>query len=473
MAVVLALEPNPAQAAILRQLIARVRGAELVLVDTKDAALLAIEQRVPALILTSPLIAPGDEADLLARLRALPNGDRVQTLCTPLFTASAPAVPAKAGILNRWRHAPPAQPHTDDALVFARAVAAYLPRVATSEAPRVTPAPPRPAPAPPPPAPARVAAARPVKVARVDPPRRARVKRPAIIRPLAIAAARATVRQSTQLARVGTACARTSIIWAAGAAGRAGARGLRVSAIVAANAWASPRMRSVFAACVVALTAGAPPRTTGNPMPPAVVEVRANFADTEILVDGAARGRAPLRFFLSPGPHVVTAHRLGKTKTIELYVSSGARVLESIEWPMPKPAGALRVTSTPAGARVTIDGRVHGVTPLTIDELKPGSHRVLLESRAGSVRTTATVANGETAVLDVPIFSGWIAVFAPVQLEIHEKDRLLGTSESGRIMIRPGRHTLLLTNRELGYESTHVVDVLPGAVEAISITEVP
>jgi len=289
------------------------------------------------------------------------------------------------------------------------------------------------------------------------------------VKPWAVTIARVTVRETAAIARVGEVIARNCAI----AIESAAARAFRASRIAATHAWASPRSRSACAACFVALTAGAPPRTTGSPMPPAIVEVRANYADTEVVLNGASRGRAPLRLHLNPGSHVLTARRQGQTRTTELYVSSGARVLESIEWPLPRPAGALRVTTSPAGARVSIDGRVRGITPITVEDLKPGSHKVLLESRAGTVRTAATIADGETAVLDVPIFSGWIAVFAPVELQIHEKDRLLGTSESGHIMIPPGRHTLLLTNRELGYESTRVVNVLPGAVEAISITEIP
>ena len=48
----------------------------------------------------------------------------------------------------------------------------------------------------------------------------------------------------------------------------------------------------------------------------------------------------------------------------------------------PPPAattGSLLVDSRPAAAEVTIDGRAVGVTPLTIDDLAPGEHRVVLQ----------------------------------------------------------------------------------------------
>ena len=480
MAVVLALEPNPAQAAILRRLMARVPGAELILVDTKDAALLAIEQRVPALILTSPLLPPGDEAELAARLRALPNGDRVQTLCTPIFSTAAPP---KGGLLHRWRDTHAAQA-ADDAAVFARSIAAYLPHVPAGAARRSPPSPPPPRPGPPRiQAAAKAAPRRMVKrraAAKAKPPGRpfSHVMRPVSqrISAFSISARRQCTAGGRIAVRGAGQLARGARVYGRKAASRIAplVRGLVLAVrgpIV--HAWASPRLRTAFAVSCVALLAGAPSRNGSAPMPPAVVEVRANFGDTEILLDGAARGRPPLRLHLTPGAHELVARRQGMTRTTQLYVSSGAHAVESIEWPLPRPAGTLKVTTTPTGARVTVDGKVRGVTPLTIEQLKPGSYKVLLESRAGTVQTRATVADGETAVLDVPIFAGWIAVFAPVQLQIKENGRVLGTSESGRIMVPPGRHVLRLSNAERSYESTHVVEVLPGEVEAISITEIP
>jgi hypothetical protein len=41
--------------------------------------------------------------------------------------------------------------------------------------------------------------------------------------------------------------------------------------------------------------------------------------------------------------------------------------------------GSLSISSRPAGATVTLDGRVVGVTPLTLPEVAAGSHAVRLE----------------------------------------------------------------------------------------------
>jgi hypothetical protein len=55
----------------------------------------------------------------------------------------------------------------------------------------------------------------------------------------------------------------------------------------------------------------------------------------------------------------------------------------------PTPA-TLVVQSRPAGARVTINGRSTGVTPLTVATMTPGSHRVRIE-RPGYQPWTTTV----------------------------------------------------------------------------------
>jgi type II secretory pathway component PulL len=62
--------------------------------------------------------------------------------------------------------------------------------------------------------------------------------------------------------------------------------------------------------------------------------------------------------------------------------------------------GSLTVDSRPKGARVTIDGRVLGATPLSAPGLAPGVHAVRLElSGYKTVTTSVTVKAGEAAKL--------------------------------------------------------------------------
>ena len=68
------------------------------------------------------------------------------------------------------------------------------------------------------------------------------------------------------------------------------------------------------------------------------------------------------------------------------------------------------------------------------------------------------------------MFSGWIAVFAPFELQVFEGKRLVGTTtDNPRVMMSPGRHELVLVNTPLGYRATHALEVKPGETAALNI----
>ena len=158
-------------------------------------------------------------------------------------------------------------------------------------------------------------------------------------------------------------------------------------------------------------------------------------------------------------------------------MTAGAQMSQYID--LPKTAatlGHLQVRTEPAGARVSVDGIPRGTSPVTIGELAPGEHGVLLESDLGSVKQTVTVEAGITASLMVPLgapqgapVSGWIAVSAPADVQVFENTRLLGSSQSDRLMISAGRHEIEIVNETLGYRATRTVQVAPGKVSPIKI----
>jgi len=131
--------------------------------------------------------------------------------------------------------------------------------------------------------------------------------------------------------------------------------------------------------------------------------------------------------------------------------------------------GRLEIETQPAGAKVLLDGKPAGQSPLTIDGVSAGRHTVTFVSASGSVKRTIRVEAGRTVKLDVPIFSGWVGIFAPFVVEVAEAGHVIGTTEEPRLMLSPGRHVLTLTNRDLGYSSVQTVDVEPGEVRSVSL----
>jgi hypothetical protein len=131
--------------------------------------------------------------------------------------------------------------------------------------------------------------------------------------------------------------------------------------------------------------------------------------------------------------------------------------------------GGLQIDTQPAGAAVLLNGEDVGRTPLKLDNVKPGRHVVTLTTDSASVRRTVRIEAGKVVTLDVAVYSGWVAIYSPVPLHVSEAGRSLGTTDSTRIMLSPGRHELTLTNRELGYSSRQTVEIVPGEERVLNI----
>jgi hypothetical protein len=126
-------------------------------------------------------------------------------------------------------------------------------------------------------------------------------------------------------------------------------------------------------------------------------------------------------------------------------------------------AGELHVDSTPAGATVLVDGKLRGVTPMTIKGLPPGHHELVIKSDAGSVRRTITISAKEATDVNEGIFSGWVAMYPPFDVVVAEGGQVLQPDGRNQIMLPPGMHSLRITNRALGYAVVQQVEVFPGA----------
>ncbi|HEY2432931.1 MAG TPA: PEGA domain-containing protein [Vicinamibacterales bacterium] len=149
--------------------------------------------------------------------------------------------------------------------------------------------------------------------------------------------------------------------------------------------------------------------------------------------------------------------------------------LEIIKKPPPPAAHAgsgsdthLAISSEPVGARILLDGKFVGATPMTIDEISAGRHVVTLQGSGGAIKRTVRIEPGKTTTLDVPVFSGFALIVAPFVVEVAEGGRSLGTSEE-QIMLGPGHHDLHLENKDLNYSGTHGVDVEPGETTRITV----
>jgi len=193
---------------------------------------------------------------------------------------------------------------------------------------------------------------------------------------------------------------------------------------------------------------------------------------SEVLVDGATLGTSPLTTELAPGAHVVEFRRKNATRKLQIDVKAGQQIVRRLDWSV-APTGRLTVRSDPEGARVLVDGRERGVTPLTLDDVTLGSHTVVLQTDQGSVGRTVAVTADRAALVSESIYSGWLKVFAPFDVQITEGTRAFRMDDQNQIMLSPGSHQLRLDNRALGYSETRRVAIEPGKTTSLSLVPTP
>lgn len=147
------------------------------------------------------------------------------------------------------------------------------------------------------------------------------------------------------------------------------------------------------------------------------------------------------------------------------------------------------VTADP-GAPVMVDGRLAGVTPLDLS-INSGMRSISVASPHAPapkqemvVGSTGQEANpleigGERGAAEPrpaavpatpPQRAGGIRVSSPIELEVFEGDRRLGSTATGIVPAAAGRHEVDLVNSVLGFRSRQVVDVRAGQVVALTVS---
>jgi len=166
-------------------------------------------------------------------------------------------------------------------------------------------------------------------------------------------------------------------------------------------------------------SASEPPVRTGT------LNVASNPAGAQVFVDRQGRGLTPVTLTLQPGPHSIEFRGIGEPRTVDVNVAAGTQTSQFIELVKAAPASTV-------------------------------SQTVAVEASA-TASLPAPMAGSPAAPL-----SGWVTVAAPVDVEVREHGKALGTSRTDRIMVPAGRHELEVVSDTLGYRATSVVQVLPG-----------
>jgi hypothetical protein len=153
--------------------------------------------------------------------------------------------------------------------------------------------------------------------------------------------------------------------------------------------------------------------------------VRSTPAGARVAVDGHDYGPTPVAVRdLTRGAHRVRVTRDGYAAAERRVVITTARPSQALTFALERPsatprvgqtsptpgtagtfAGTLIVDSRPAGAKVFVDGKLAGTTPLSMHDVRAGEHAIRLEHDgyrrwSSSVRVVAAEQNKVTASLE-------------------------------------------------------------------------
>ena len=147
----------------------------------------------------------------------------------------------------------------------------------------------------------------------------------------------------------------------------------------------------------------------------------------------------------------------------------------------PTPPVPVVVDSVAGGDAVIVDGREVGVTPLTL-ALTPSTRSIRVRTRpavdlAAPAEAAPPVARpvDATAAAALSLAAsrerrGGLRVSSPIELQVLEGERVLGSSADGPVVTTGGRHELDFVNSTFGYRSHQTVDIKAGQIVPLKIS---
>jgi hypothetical protein len=85
----------------------------------------------------------------------------------------------------------------------------------------------------------------------------------------------------------------------------------------------------------------------------------------------------------------------------------------------------------------------------------------VVQGTTASVHIVAPQSTGTVA--------GWLAVTVTTPLQIFEQDKLVGTTNIGRLLLPPGQHVLDFVSDELGFRAQRTITVKSGAATELTL----
>jgi len=219
-----------------------------------------------------------------------------------------------------------------------------------------------------------------------------------------------------------------------------------------------------------------------NPAVAAVAQGTAVFNSVpegaSIAIDGKPRGVTPLRVSLPVGAHTVEITSGAVSRQLPITIEAGSVVSQYVELATAPVTvgGRLEIGSDPPGAQVMLDGIPKGTTPVVVADVPPGQHRVTVSAGDNTINRTVNVTRGTTATLVVSTApsaataaGGWLTVQTPIDMEILQDGRILGSTRMERVMLPVGSHRIQFANAGLEVSVDRTVQIAAGKTVNLTI----
>lgn len=219
--------------------------------------------------------------------------------------------------------------------------------------------------------------------------------------------------------------------------------------------------------------------TPRNLAPAAVADGSATIvsrpAGADVMINGALRGTTPLKLSLPVGVYDLELRSGASKRSLTLTVDAATAVREFVDLAPDGGQGSVEVSTDVAGAHVTIDGAARGVTPLTVTDLSPGTHRIGITNNGTTVfRTVNVTAGAMTAVVasvaPAGATGGWLTIQAPLELQVIEAGDVVGTTSAARLMLPAGHHDLLLSAPAYEFQTSISAQIVAGRTVTVPVS---
>ena len=140
----------------------------------------------------------------------------------------------------------------------------------------------------------------------------------------------------------------------------------------------------------ISVTLGIPTIAVLTPSVPGTIVFNSTPVEASVVINGVYKGSTPLVLAgVEPGTYTVTLSHFGYRKfSTPVKVESGAT--SEVTATLVQETGSLAVNTSPAGAKLTLDGSNAGISPVTLTNIAVGNHTLTVD-KEGYTQTVVPV----------------------------------------------------------------------------------